>query len=262
MALDQKALISLAFAAAATLSGAAWAEPLQISGSTTVQKRVLEPGANALKAATGVEVKVLGVGTGRGLIALFEGKVPAAAASESMEDAVDSAKKAAKDLEKTITVPGNLTFHEIVTDKLVVIVNKENPVKSLTKEQLKDIHVGKVTNWNAVGGPDLPIKVVTSHSGSATRAVFQKQVMDGAEYAASKVEVRTTREEINEVSNDKGAIGAVSEGFYAASSGKSKSVGAPTIQRPLGLLTVGKPTADVQKVIDFYRSADGKKLIQ
>lgn len=256
----RKALTCLAVSAASC--SAAFAEPLTVSGSTTVQKRVLEPGAAALKAATGIELKVLGVGTGRGLIALFEGKVPAAAASESMEDAVDSAKRAAKELEKTITVPSNLAFHELVADKLVVIVHRDNPVKALTKAQLKDLHTGKVTNWKDVGGPDLPVRVVTSHAGSATRAVFQKQVMDGADYVPTRVEVRTTREEITEVSNDRGGIGAVSEGFFAAGAGKAKSVGAPAIQRPLALLTVGKPTPEVQKLIDFFRSADGRKLMQ
>lgn len=244
------------------IPGAALAEPLMISGSTTVQKRILEPGASALKTATGVELKVLGVGTGRGLIALFEGKVPAAAASETMDEAVASARKVAKELEKSVSVPADLTFHELATDKMVVIVNKDNPVKALGKEQLKDIHTGKVANWKDVGGPDLPIKIVTSHAGSATRAVFQKQMMDGAEYGSTKVEVRTTREEINEVANDKGAIGAVSEGFFAASPSRAKTIGAPAIQRPLGLLTVGKPNADVQKVIDFFRSAEGKRLMQ
>lgn len=243
-------------------AGAAQAQEVTVAGSTTVQKRVLEPGTAGLKSATGIDVKVQGVGTGKGMIALIEGKVPAAAASESLQEAVASAQKAAKESDKTIAVPGNLQFHEIIQDNIVVIVNKDNAVGSLTKEQLKDLNTGKVTNWKAVGGPDLPVKVVTSHAGSATRAVFQKQVMEGADYPGGVTEVRTTREEINEVSREAGAVGAVSEGFFAQNPGKAKAVKTVAISRPLGLVTIGEPSPDVKKIVEFFKSAEGKKLIQ
>lgn len=241
---------------------AAHAQEVTIAGSTTVQKRVLEPGAEGLKAATGIAVKVQGTGTGKGVIRLIEGKVPAAAASETLQDAVASAQKAAKEDGVALTVPGNLQFHEITKDTIVVIVNKDNPVGALSKEQLKDLNSGKVKNWKEVGGPDLPVKVITSHAGSATRAVFQKQVMDGAEYVAGVTEVRTTREEISEVSKEKGALGAVSEGFFAQNPGKAKTVKAPTISRPLGLITVGEAKPEIKKIVDFFKSPAGAKLIQ
>jgi ABC-type Fe3+ transport system substrate-binding protein len=37
---------------------------------------------------------------------------------------------------------------------LVFIVNKNNPVDSLTSDQIKDIYSGKITNWKEVGGND------------------------------------------------------------------------------------------------------------
>ena len=246
----------------AMASFCAQAEDVTVAGSTTVQKRILEPGAGALKAATGIDVKVQGTGTGKGMIALIEGKVPAAAASESLQEAVASAQKAAKEADKSITVPANLQFHELYKDTISVMVHKDNKVASLTKEQLKDLHTGKVKNWKEIGGADLPVKVVTSHAGSATRAVFQKQVMDGADYVSSALEVRTTREEITEVSREPGAIGAVSEGFIAQNPGKVKVVKAPSISRPLALVTVGEAKPEVKKIVDFFKSAEGKKHIE
>lgn len=238
------------------------AQEVVIAGSTTVQKRIVEPAAAKLKEATGVDVKFQGTGTGKGMISLVEGKVTVAAASESLDDAVASAQKAAKEAEKSFNKPGNLEFHSLYMDSIVVVVNKDNPVANLSKDQLKDLNTGKVKNWKDVGGPDLPVKVVTSHAGSATRQVFQKQIMGGAEYAADAAEVRTTREELNEVSKNKGAIGAVSEGFFNQNKGSTKLVKAPEIKRPLALVTAGKPSADVQKVIDFLKSKEGQALIQ
>lgn len=252
--------IAAAIGAAFTLS--ATAEELIISGSTTVQKRVVEPAAAKLKEATGIDVKFQGVGTGKGVMALAEGKVTVAAASETLAEAVDSAKKQAVDGGKTFEAPANLKFYELAKDSIVVIVNKDNPVGTLSKDQLKAINTGKAKNWKDVGGPDLPIKVVTSHAGSATRNVFAKQMMDNAAYVADAVEVRTTREEINEVSKDKGAIGAVSEGFYEQNKGSAKLVKAPAISRPLGLITKGDASPEVLKVVDFFVKGPGKALIQ
>lgn len=254
--------VSIAAALGLALNAPAHAAELTISGSTTVQKRIVEPGATKLKEATGIEIKFLGVGTGKGVIALADGKVTVAAASETLAEAIDSAKKQATDSGTSFTAPADLKFHELAKDSIVVIVNKDNPVSNLSKDQLKAINTGKAKNWKEVGGPDLPIKVVTSHAGSATRNVFAKQMMDGAAYAADAVEVRTTREEINEVSKDKGAIGAVSEGFYEMNKGNAKLVKAPAITRPLGLITRGDASPELQKVVDFYVKGAGKALIQ
>jgi phosphate transport system substrate-binding protein len=244
------------------VSTAAFSTQVQIWGSTTCQKRFLEPGAKALKDETGVEVKVVGVGTGKGLIGLIQGKAPASAASNELEDAVKSAQKTAKKSGKKIVIPDNLVFHEIARDIIVPIVHKDNPVSSLTWEQLKDIHTGKTKNWKDVGGSDVPIRVITSHAGSATKAVFQKMVMKKADYVSNAVKVKSTRNEINEVSKYKGAIGAVSEGFFKLNPGKTKIVKADKIARPLALITMGNPTPEVQKVLDFFGSEKGKKYIQ
>ena len=250
------------FAFAGLASTAVMADTLDVSGSTTVQKRAFENAGAELKAATGMDIKFLPVGSGKGLMALVDGKVAVSATSETLNDTVESAKKAAKEMDMSFTAPSNLVFHEIARDAMVVIVNKDNSVGALSKAQLKDLNTGKIKDWKEVGGPDLAVKVVTSHAGSATRAVFQKQMMDGAEYAADAAEIRTTKEEINEVGKEKGGIGAVSESFFAANPGKVKTVKAPEMVRPLALVTVGQPKPEVKKMLDYFRSAEGKKRMQ
>ena len=245
-----------------TFTISASAERLEVWGSTTCQKRFLEPGAKAFKKKTGIELKVVGVGTGKGLIALIEGKAPVSAASEDLEGAIKSAKKAVKKMGKTINIPKNLQYHEITRDVIVPIVHKDNPVKSLTWEQLKAINTGKIKNWKEVGGPDLPIRVITSHAGSATRAVFQKMVMKGEDYAPDAVKVMSTRLEVREVSKYRGAIGAVSLGFVKMNPGRTHIVKTDPITRPLGLITIGQPKENVKKLIEFFRSEEGRKYIK
>ena len=135
-----------------------------------------------------------------------------------------------------------------------------NTVDSLTFEQLTKLNTGEVTNWKDVGGPDMPVKVVTSHAGSATKAVFQKKVMKKAAYAADATIVKSTRLELQHVSKDKGATGAVSKKFYSMNPGDTKIVKTDEISRPLALITVGEPTAEAQKLIDFFKSPAGQKF--
>src|SRR4051794_39550194 len=59
---------ALAMFSAATFASA---EILEVSGATTVQRRILEPGAAPLKAATGIELKIYGPGTGKGMLSLI-----------------------------------------------------------------------------------------------------------------------------------------------------------------------------------------------
>jgi ABC-type phosphate transport system substrate-binding protein len=45
----------------------------------------------------------------------------------------------------------------ITMEGLVFVVNKDNPIESLTQQQIKDIYSGKITNWKEVGGKDAEI---------------------------------------------------------------------------------------------------------
>lgn len=65
-------------------------------------------------------------------------------------------------------------------DALVFIVNENNPVKSLTQQQLKDIYAGKITNWKDVGGEDLDIVAFQRGEDSGSQTLFKKLlIQDG-----------------------------------------------------------------------------------
>ena len=253
----------LAVVACALLTGSMLcAQVVEVSGATTMQRRVLEPGAEALKAATGVQLKIYGPGTGKGMLALFDGKVPLAAAGESLDDAVASAKAAAAESGRNAVVPANLQYHQVAFDNIVVAVHAGNTVKSLNRQQLKDILTGKTRNWSEVGGANLPIKVIAAAQGQAVRTVVQKSWMDGADYAAGSSEIRTALEQLRVIAADPAAVGAMSEPVIKASSDKLRVVPGAVISRPLGFVTVGAPAGAVLKTVDYFRSPEGQKQIR
>lgn len=251
-------VLCLALAGMTVFSSVASAETVRLHGSTTVQKRIMEPGKDALKKATGIDLVLVGNGTGNGLEDLVAGKCDAGMASEELADAVASMKDASG---KAAT--GDLKPHVITSDVIKVIVHPSNSVAKLDKEQLKGLHNGSIDNWKKVGGPDLPVIVITSHLGSATRKVFQKTIMDGTKYVDGALEVETTRKEIEDVGQFPEGIGAVSMGFINLPGNKEKVkiVETPSISRPLMLITKGEASPGVKKIVDFF-TGEGKKFIK
>ncbi len=241
---------------------AAHAQSIEVSGATTVQKRILEPGAAGFKAATGIELKIYGPGTGKGMLALVEHKVPVAAAGEALEDAIASLKSSAAEAGKNVAVPSNLVYHTIASDDIVVVVHAGNSVKSLSKAQVKAILTGKVKNWKEVHGADLPIKVLAAAPGQAVRNAVQKSLMDGEEFAAGTSDIRTALEQLRVIGVNAGAIGAMSEPVVKTSSEKIKAVPGVRVHRPLGFVTIGAPDPNAQKLIAFFQSPAGQKLIK
>lgn len=71
--------------------------------------------------------------------------------------------------------------HIIAVDSLVLIVNPENPITSVSIQDLQRIFSGEVTNWSQLGGEDIPITVVTRDPGSGTYAVFTDRVFGESE---------------------------------------------------------------------------------
>ena len=77
-------------------------------------------------------------------------------------------------------------------DALVFIVNDDNPVKSLTQQQLKDIYAGKITNWKDVGGNDLEIVAFQRSENSGSQALFEKLLIQDGEVMDAPTELRPT----------------------------------------------------------------------
>jgi len=69
----------------------------------------------------------------------------------------------------------------IALDAFVFIVNQNNPVKSLTVDQIQKIYTSQITDWSQVGGKQSEIKVFTRPRNSGSEEVFRLLVMNGLE---------------------------------------------------------------------------------
>lgn len=53
-----------------------------------------------------------------------------------------------------------IRFNPVAWDALVVIVHKDNPIESISMDQLRRIYQGKITNWKELGGDDRPLDLL------------------------------------------------------------------------------------------------------
>ena len=77
-------------------------------------------------------------------------------------------------------------------DALVFIVNEDNPVQSLTRQQLKDIYAGTITNWKDVGGKDQEIIAFQRRADSGSQTLFQKLLIQGGPLMEAPTELAPT----------------------------------------------------------------------
>lgn len=65
----------------------------------------------------------------------------------------------------------------VVSEGFVFLVNAENPVKGLSREQIRGIYSGQTTNWKEVGGADVPIVAYQRPVNSGSQTGFLDLVM-------------------------------------------------------------------------------------
>jgi ABC-type phosphate transport system substrate-binding protein len=77
-----------------------------------------------------------------------------------------------------------LVITPVAKEGFVFILHKDNPVNSLTRQQLKDIYTGKITNWKDVGGNDELIIPYTRNWDSGSQTAME-DFMNGEEIVGS-----------------------------------------------------------------------------
>lgn len=247
-------LAALALLTAAGIeSGALAQEQIVISGSSTVQKRVLEPAQKAIEKRTGAKLQLVGVGTIKGIGSLIKGEANAAMASCTLDEAFH---------ETGVPAEGTYQEHLLMKDGIVAVVHPSNPLKSLTWKEYADISTGKIRNWKEVGGKDERIVVVAAPRSAGDRAFIMDAILQGKDYVETAYTTVTAREVIDIVSVSPIGIGALSEGFVKMSPGKVKVLKMKPVTRELTLVTKNDISPALAAVIKYLKSPEAKKLFR
>jgi phosphate transport system substrate-binding protein len=140
----------------------------------------------AAESARQLRVGVTSKGSSAGFEPLLRGQADLWMASQQVQqsdiDAMNA--KGLKGLPSLaqMQTPGNENV--IGLDALAIVSSPKNPVKRLTLGQIKDLFQGKITNWSAVGGANLPVKLYAMDPGAGYADVFCGQVIGIADVPA------------------------------------------------------------------------------
>jgi phosphate transport system substrate-binding protein len=216
---------------------------------------ILKPVKAPFEKGTGIKLNlVLGSAT-LSFKNLYNNEIDASTAGTSFDGLMASLKK------EGFEVKDPTEFQSVTIGKgiIYVIVNKDNPVANLSREQLKGIFTGKITNWKEVGGKDAPIIVVLSQINPATNGSFKSIVLDGEPFAKDVLEAGAFEDVRDNVASNPEAVAF---GPFSIVSDSVRTPQIPEISRDFILITKGKPSPNVQKFVQFVKGEGQKYTIK
>ena len=233
---------------------------LSYVGSSTIGEIIMPEAARAFREKTGIAVDVISMqGSGKGLEAVLSGAAPLAGVSRALSRAEKQQR---------------IYYLIIGYDAVGVFVHPTNPVRELSRSQLKAIHTGEITSWKQVGGQGGPIVAITQIWGAkrAQMIEFQQHVMDNVDYRADRKEVDRQVDQVEALRVERRGITAVSlafarpgitaiaiEGFTVES--RHIRSGAYILSRPLVLVASVPPTPEAKAFMDFMLSPEGQAIV-
>ncbi|WP_300667462.1 substrate-binding domain-containing protein [Desulfoluna sp.] len=149
----------------------------------------------------------------------------------------------------------------ICKDPMVVIACKEITVSNLSLTEVRRLFSGHITNWKEVGGPDLPVRIITPIQETAAYVNFVRQAMGASQmkfdYQAAKASTA-----VEAVSHIPGAISFATRSVVSKYSNiKTFSVDGmkPTSKKypymqTFSLITRGQPSGVIREVLNYSLS--------
>ena len=242
---------------------------ITIAGSTAMQPLITKSSNSFMDKYQDVSITVQGGGSGTGLTQVYQGAITIGDSDVYAEDMLTDAQS------------NKLVNHNVVVEPFAVVVSDDVKLTNLSTKQLQEIFSGKVTNWDEVGGPNLPIVVVHRPSSSGTRTTFANTIMGGNKNlednsigitADSNGNVETTVKSTPgtigylalsyaKSAEERGSLKVISINGYS-SSDENIETGKYVFWSYGHMYTYGEPNKVTQAFIDYVKSPDNNSNIQ
>lgn len=275
----KKALVVLTCFSFAFAPEAVFAGKITVKGSDTIVIVAQRWAEAYMNDHSDVTIQVTGGGSGTGIAALINGTTDIANASRPIK-----AKEIKAAEEKTGKTPKR---YKVAMDAISVVVNKDNPIVALTMKQIAGIYIGAINNWKEVGGRDEKILRYSRESNSGTYVFFKERVMKKMDYAPDCQTMPGTSAVADAVSRDPKGIGYGGIAYFmtrpdlkivsvkkedsgeAVSPVKNGAIDYSSIysehypiSRYLNCYTLGEPSAEIAKYLEWILSDEGQKIVK
>src|SRR5262249_6271371 len=98
-------------------------------------------------------------------------------------------------------------------DAITVLVNKNNPLGSITKQQLADVFSGKIADWSQIGGSAGPIYLYAPDDNSGTFDTFKSIVLSPRPLSPRALRYEDATKLSDAVAADTNGIGIAGRSF-------------------------------------------------
>jgi len=261
---------------AATIGCRRSGQDLRVEGSDTMVNLAQAWAEKYHQQHPEVSVQVLGGGSGVGIASLIDGNCDLANASREIEPKEIARVKTRRGVEPKTHVVGH--------DALAVYVHKDNPLDSISIEELAEIYGegGRFTRWSQLGvkmpGDDTIVRVSRQNS-SGTYAYFREAILGkGRDYKLGSIDQSGSKDVVALVSRTPNAIGYSGMGYATpevkmlkVSKRKGEPGVAPTVEnakkgaypitRALYIYTAGEPSGLAKEHLDWILSPEGQKVV-
>ncbi|MFY9344374.1 MAG: phosphate ABC transporter substrate-binding protein [Planctomycetota bacterium] len=251
---------------------------LQNKGSDTMLEVAQRWAEEFKKVHPEIGVAVTGGGSSVGVAGIINGTVDIANCSRrlSAEEIADAKKHQHEPVE-----------HHVGFDGIAIFVHKDNPLASITLEQIKQIYIdqGSITKWSQLGvkmpeGRD-DLVVVSRQANSGTYEYFKEAVLGGkkANFRLGTLDMNGSKDVVDQVAKTVSAIGysglAYGKGAPVRMVPVTMKDGQPAvvpsiatvldksypISRPLFMYTVGTAHDATKTYLDWILSDAGQRVL-
>ena len=236
---------------AATQPLPAHADSLILQGSTTFNSELMVPYRAAIEAASRHRLTVVPNKSNLGVLALFKGEADLAMISTALANEADIIGRSHPELPIT-----RLQAFPIARTRAALVVHAANPVRSISFEDLRRVLSGDITDWQALGGPPLTIRVVAVREGGGVVSSVEMAVLGpGIRISApNQIRVQNGPQIVTVVEQEAGALGITQRKLVVGRRLNELATITP-IEQELNLVSLGDPTPVMQDVIAACRAA-------
>ena len=213
-------------------------------------------------------VSVTSGGTGVGIIDIAQGRSDIAMASREITPV---------ERQRYETAEERFQEFPIAIDAICIVLSDDvydSGVTDLTRDQVKRIYAGDITNWMDVGGQDMEIFAIGRRAASGTRDTFHEIVMGSKEAEAPGVsmEAAESSEVKTAIRGSDNAIGYMGYSYILKGDAKVASMdgisptmdniknGSYPLARKLYFYTMGDPSPGARAFMDYLQGPEGEKI--
>lgn len=167
----------------------------------------------------------------------------------------------------------------LARDGVALVVHRDNPVRDIARAHVSDALTGRIANWQALGGADAPVAVVSRRAGHSSLEIVSGHFGLGADAIKATATVADNTAALAAAAGNRNTLTFFSVGLAEHEAERGTPVkalaldGIPAtsatvregrypLTRPLNLVTRAIPTGATRAFIEFTLSAAAQKTIE